>query len=141
MIPLPLSTSSPILESTPNPAKKKYKVIDAEAPEPDINVSFPRGLQLFRTHSHCYTGSTSSSFPKMLLDWGISKVIYLHLKKELVSSIRKLRDFRELNSSLRKENDSLKLSEARVKWLSKRAQLKSRKSLDIWQSYKKPRKS
>ncbi|KAL5770098.1 hypothetical protein ACOSP7_014252 [Xanthoceras sorbifolium] len=48
---------------------------------------------------------------------GASKALeaQLYLKKKLVSSARKLRDFKEVISSLRRENEFLKLSESRAK--------------------------
>ncbi|KAL5857546.1 hypothetical protein ACOSQ3_005004 [Xanthoceras sorbifolium] len=78
-----------------NPVKKKQRMIDVVKQYLDISISL-------------LAGASPISDLKSLLD-------ELHLKKEFASSARKLRDFKESNSTIRRENDYLKLSEAKAK--------------------------
>ncbi|KAL5760704.1 hypothetical protein ACOSQ2_019542 [Xanthoceras sorbifolium] len=59
--------------------------------------------------------------PAKVLNWGLSSVSY-----ELVSSARKLRDFKESNSTLEREIDTLKLAEAKAEAKAREAERVSR---------------
>ncbi|KAL5865330.1 hypothetical protein ACOSQ3_002844 [Xanthoceras sorbifolium] len=97
-------------------------MIDIYMPEPDISVSFPVVVSSISDPKLLLDGVDQFLFPEdvtrlkymgttKVLDWGISNSFY----KELMSSAQNVRDFKESNSSLRRENDSQKLFEARAK--------------------------